>query len=325
MSSTARLALLGAVLLVSLLAVPPAFAAGQPGAQRLSYRAGPYHVGPGQNKIEFAPTAQKPQVDGYIVGIRPNLRHADGSIPKTNRIMFHHGVWVNLKGKDATSAGPERFYAAGEEKTSLRLPKGYGYAYKASDPWILNYMIHNLVARPDDVYITYDIDFVPASSPAAAAIKPARPVWMDVENGRLYPVFDVFKGSGRKGRFTYPTQNPSAYAGRPNRPNRWRVDRDSVLIQTAGHLHAGGLWNDLYVTRQGKRDQSLLHVDERIDTRNRAYYWLGFKRENSNPAVGTDLRAVSERRISVTPLHMNLTQIEALEALRLALDGDADG
>ncbi len=218
MSSTARLALLGAVLLVSLLAVPPAFAAGQPGVQRLSYRAGPYHVGPGQNRIQFAPTAQKPQVDGYIVGIRPNLRHADGSIPKTNRIMFHHGVWVNLKGKDATSGGPERFYAAGEEKTNLRLPKGYGYAYKASDPWILNYMIHNLVARADDVYITYDIDFVPAGSPAAASIKPARPIWMDVENGRLYPVFDVFKGSGRKGKFTYPTQNPSAYAGRPEPP-----------------------------------------------------------------------------------------------------------
>lgn len=79
------------------------------------------------------------------------------------------------------------------------------------------------------------------------------------------------------------------------------------------------------VTRQGKRDQSLLHVDERIDTRHRAYYWLGFKRENSNPAVGTDLRAVSERRISVTPLHMNLTQLEALEPLRLALDGSGDG
>jgi 5'-nucleotidase len=75
------------------------------------------------------------------------------------------------------------------------------------------------------------------------------------------------------------------------------------------------------VTRQGKRDQNLLHVDERVDTRNRAYYWLGFKRENSNPAVGTDLRAIAERHISVTPLHMNLTQIEALEALRLALDG----
>ena len=190
-SYTARLAALGAVLLVSLLAVPPAFAAGQPGVQRLSYRAGPYHVGPGQNRILFSPKVQKPQVDGYIVGIRPNLRHADGSIPRTNRIMFHHGVWLNMAGKDPAGRGPERFFAAGEEKTNLSLPKGYGYAYKASDPWLLNYMIHNLVSRADDVYITYDIDFIPATSPAAAAIKPARPVWMDVENGKLYPVFDV--------------------------------------------------------------------------------------------------------------------------------------
>jgi 5'-nucleotidase len=74
------------------------------------------------------------------------------------------------------------------------------------------------------------------------------------------------------------------------------------------------------VTRQGKRDQNLLRVDERMDLRGRAYYWLGFKRERGNPPVGTDLRAVFERRISVTPLHMNLTQLEAMEALRSALE-----
>ena len=78
---TVRLALLGVVLVTSLLLVPSAFAASQPGAQRLSFRAGPYEIGPGQNRIQLAPTAQKPKVDGYIVGIRANLRHADGSVP----------------------------------------------------------------------------------------------------------------------------------------------------------------------------------------------------------------------------------------------------
>ena len=73
------------------------------------------------------------------------------------------------------------------------------------------------------------------------------------------------------------------------------------------------------VTRQGKRDQNLLRIEERIDTRQRAYYWLGFLRERSDPAEGTDLRAVYEGRISVTPLHMNLTQLEAMEALRQAV------
>ncbi|MFL5260330.1 MAG: 5'/3'-nucleotidase SurE [Hyphomicrobiales bacterium] len=73
-------------------------------------------------------------------------------------------------------------------------------------------------------------------------------------------------------------------------------------------------------TRQGKRDQNLLIVDERIDARDRPYYWLGFKRERGNAPAGTDLKAAFEKRISVTPLHMNLTQLEALEPLRAALD-----
>lgn len=74
------------------------------------------------------------------------------------------------------------------------------------------------------------------------------------------------------------------------------------------------------VTRQGKRDVNLLHLDERTDMRGNNYYWLGFKRERGNPPAGTDLWAVFNRRISVTPLHMNLTQLEAMDAVRAVLD-----
>jgi 5'-nucleotidase len=74
------------------------------------------------------------------------------------------------------------------------------------------------------------------------------------------------------------------------------------------------------VTRQGKRDQNLLVVDERMDPRGRPYYWFGFHRERGNPPNGTDLRAVFDKRISVTPLHMNLTQLDAMEPLRVALE-----
>ncbi|MFM8746415.1 MAG: 5'/3'-nucleotidase SurE [Aestuariivirga sp.] len=74
------------------------------------------------------------------------------------------------------------------------------------------------------------------------------------------------------------------------------------------------------VTRQGKRDVNLLHIDERTDMRGNNYYWLGFKRERGNPPAGTDLWAVFNRRISVTPLHMNLTQLEAMDAVRAVLD-----
>jgi 5'-nucleotidase len=65
------------------------------------------------------------------------------------------------------------------------------------------------------------------------------------------------------------------------------------------------------VTRQGKRDQSLLHVDHRFDGRGFPYYWLGFERRKQTPVDGTDLRAVHEGNISVTPLTLNLTDTVA--------------
>lgn len=73
------------------------------------------------------------------------------------------------------------------------------------------------------------------------------------------------------------------------------------------------------VTRQGKRDQSLVRVEERIDARNNPYYWLGFERILSNPPQGTDLRAIYESRISITPLHMDLTHQRTSKALNEAL------
>jgi 5'-nucleotidase len=57
-----------------------------------------------------------------------------------------------------------------------------------------------------------------------------------------------------------------------------------------------------------------------MDPRGRPYYWFGFHRERGNPPAGTDLRAAFEKRISVTPLHMNLTQLDAMEPLRAALE-----
>jgi 5'-nucleotidase len=79
------------------------------------------------------------------------------------------------------------------------------------------------------------------------------------------------------------------------------------------------------VTQQGTRDQSQLRVDQRIDARGQTYFWIGFRRIFTDPAAGTDLRAISEGEISVTPLHLNLT--ETVERQRLAglLDGDLSG
>lgn len=61
------------------------------------------------------------------------------------------------------------------------------------------------------------------------------------------------------------------------------------------------------ITRQGKRDQSLVAIEERLDGRGVPYYWTGFQRIPSNPPVGTDLRSIYDGRITISPLHMNLS------------------
>jgi len=75
------------------------------------------------------------------------------------------------------------------------------------------------------------------------------------------------------------------------------------------------------VAAQGQRDQSVLRVDERQDARGRTYFWIGFKRIFSDPQPGTDLRAMHEGAISVTPLHLNLTELREHQRLSALIDG----
>ncbi len=75
------------------------------------------------------------------------------------------------------------------------------------------------------------------------------------------------------------------------------------------------------VAAQGQRDQSMLRVEEREDARGRTYFWIGFKRIFSDPEPGTDLRAMVDGQISVTPLHMNLTELKEHQRLSALIDG----
>ncbi len=69
------------------------------------------------------------------------------------------------------------------------------------------------------------------------------------------------------------------------------------------------------VTRQGKRDLTNLLIDARTDARGRDYFWLGYRPSLGSPSKGEDLEAVSNRKVSVTPLCLNLTKDPLLDAL----------
>ena len=61
------------------------------------------------------------------------------------------------------------------------------------------------------------------------------------------------------------------------------------------------------VVNQGVRTQELLKLDERSDGRGNPYYWIGFERRPFTPGNGTDLWAIANRRIAITPLRLDMT------------------
>ena len=76
-------------------------------------------------------------------------------------------------------------------------------------------------------------------------------------------------------------------------------------------------------TVQGLRDTALLDIDARMDTRGRAYYWIGIAKRGPNPPKCTDLWAIRAHLISVTPLCLDFTDRETLDELARVL-GDGD-
>jgi 5'-nucleotidase len=64
--------------------------------------------------------------------------------------------------------------------------------------------------------------------------------------------------------------------------------------------------NGIAVTSQGRRDSGL-HLEQRHDTWGHPYFWVGFEHHRADPPPGTDLRAIMDGKISITPLTMNLT------------------
>jgi len=220
--------------------------ASYPGEQHLHFTFGPVHINPGQNTVSIAPIKADglPSEPGYITSFKPNLTYLDGTVPGVDVVHMHHAVWL-------VDGAPE--VAMGEEKTIVNMPQGFGGRYQPTQQWHMIHMIHNLLPNPTDVYVTYDMTYVPDSAPAAAGIKPVHTLWLDVAGVRPYPVFDAKASYGRKGRYTFPNMARTASARQAIGPaHQYVVPHDMTLVYTAGHVHPGGLYTDLDVTRDGK-------------------------------------------------------------------------
>ncbi len=72
------------------------------------------------------------------------------------------------------------------------------------------------------------------------------------------------------------------------------------------------------VAAQGKLTYGL-YVEERADGRGFPYYWLRFGRGPEEPAADSDIQALRDRKISVTPLKLDFTAHEVRRSIEEAL------
>ena len=121
------------------------------GVQHLHFEYGPLKIRPGQNVIDTNEyRIPQPEVDGWIVGFKPNLRLANGKVPPVDVIHLHHGVWANAHPPRCHRAAVPRALhrrRRGEDRAATS-PRATATAYRSTDGWYLNYMIHNLTPKP---------------------------------------------------------------------------------------------------------------------------------------------------------------------------------
>ncbi len=104
-----------------------------------------------------------------------------------------------------------------------------------------------------------------------------------------------------------------------------------VAVRVARQVMANGLPEDTFlnvnvpncpaeelnsplITRQGKRS-FVGSVVGKTDPRGRKYYWIGSGEADFNDYEGTDFHAINRNHVSITPLHLDLTNYESMKVI----------
>jgi len=70
------------------------------------------------------------------------------------------------------------------------------------------------------------------------------------------------------------------------------------------------------ITQQGKWTQNGNAVVEKIDPRGKKYYWIAGGRQAYSKRGDTDIKAVSNSYISITPMHLDFTDYASMNLIR---------
>ena len=94
------------------------------------------------------------------------------------------------------------------------------------------------------------------------------------------------------------------------------LPKNTILNINAPNLPQSEL-RGVAVTTQGRR-QYVDRIEKRLDPLGRPYYWLGgsLAEEAAGAEAGSDVRAVADGKISVTPVHLDLTAYALMPSLK---------
>ena len=95
---------------------------------------------------------------------------------------------------------------------------------------------------------------------------------------------------------------------------RQKIPEDTLLNVNLPNLPMEEI-RGVRVTRQGKRIYGEAVVEKR-DPRGRKYYWIGGDTFRRQDIPGSDLEAVEQDYISITPIHLDMTNYKSLRTLR---------
>lgn len=98
------------------------------------------------------------------------------------------------------------------------------------------------------------------------------------------------------------------------------MPRDTLLNVNVPNLPAEKI-KGIHFTRQGKRIYSN-SIHEVLDPRRERHYWIGGGLQSWEESSDTDFYAVDRGYVSVTPVHLDLTNYSALEYLRSSWNGN---
>jgi hypothetical protein len=234
----------------SILSFPPAAQAAE---QTKTVRYGPFTIPAAASETEPAMVTklklavQRPCADCFITSFKPNLVYEDGSTANLDTMaMLHHFVMTSQFKSDATCSGSwlglagERFFASGNERTSIAFPAGYGYRVRWYDSW--NLLVELMNHSADSSKVVY-VEVTYTVRPSWESVQRLRPVWLDID---------------QCGDSEY-----SIPAGFSDTHWDWKVNVPGKVMAMIGHLHGHGV--AIEATNESRGGQLICRSEATLD------------------------------------------------------------